>query len=126
MRVYTVHVDPVSPAHDRGAVLVREGFCWPAALFTVFWALYHRLWVAAVVLLAAGAALGGGLAWLGLDPASEAVVEIGYMALVGSNANDWRRRGLARRGFVPFGIVAGRDAAGAEQRLFDRGIFAAS
>lgn len=125
MRVYTVHVDPVSPADDRGAVLVREAFCWPAALFTVFWALYHRLWGVAVALLAAGAALGGGMVWLGLDAASQVVVEIGFMAIVGGNANDWRRRRLERRGYVAFGVVTGRNGTSAEQRLFDRGIFAA-
>jgi hypothetical protein len=41
MRVYTVHIDPLSVAPDGDAVLVPEGFSWWAALFTVLWALYH-------------------------------------------------------------------------------------
>ncbi len=125
MRVYTVHIDPTSAADDRAATLVREGFCWPAALFTVLWTLYHRLWLTTVALLAAAAVLGVAIAWFGLDPASQVVIEIGFLALVGSNAGDWRRRGLARRGYIPFGVVTGRDFAAAEQRLFDRGVFAA-
>ncbi len=120
MRIYTVHVDPVSAAYDRGAVLVREGFCLPAALFTVFWTLYHRLWGWAAILLAIGAGLGAAAAWSGLHPAVQVTLEAGTLALVGFSANDWRRRGLARRGYVLGGVVAASDLAAAEQRFFDR------
>ncbi len=118
MRVYTVHVDPLSAADDAGAVLVRDGFSWPAALFSVLWALYHGLWEWALVLLVAGAAIGAAAVWLGLDPASQAVVEIGYMALVGWSAGDMRRVALARRGFRLIDVVVGDDLAAAEKRFF--------
>ncbi len=120
MRVYTVHVDPLSAADDRGAVLVGDGFSWPAALFSVLWALYHGLWVWALALLVAGAAIGGGGAWLGLDPLSQAAVEFGTMALVGWSAGDMRRLSLARRGYRLFDVVVGDDLATAEKRFFDR------
>ena len=120
MRIYTVHVDPVSAARDREAALVPEGFCWPAALFTVFWALYHRLWGWALALAAIGGSLGGVAAWAHLDPAVSAAVQAGYLALVGFHANDWRRRRLARRGYLLADVVAARDFRAAEQRFFDR------
>ncbi|MFQ5784888.1 MAG: DUF2628 domain-containing protein [Alphaproteobacteria bacterium] len=126
MRVYTVHLDPLSVADDRGAVLVREGFSWGAALFTVFWALYRRLWGWAAVLLAADAALGLGVAWLGIDRPGETAVVVGYRVLVGCHANDWRRAGLGRRGRVFADIVAARNAGGAERRFFDRGAWRAA
>ena len=118
MRVYTVHVDPLSAADDAGAVLVRDGFSWPAALFSVLWALYHGLWAWALALLVAGAAIGGAAVWLGLDPAGQAVVEIGAMALVGWNAGDMRRIALAHRGYRLFDVVVGDDLAAAEKRFF--------
>ncbi len=120
MRIYTVHVDPVSAALDRDAALVPEGFCWQAALFTVFWALYHRLWGWALALAAIGAGLGGAAAWAHPDPAVSAAVQAGYLALVGFHAHDWRRRRLARRGYLLADVVAARDLRGAEQRFFDR------
>ncbi len=120
MQIYTVQVDPLSSAVDRGAVLVREGFCWPAAVFTVFWALYHRLWGWVLILLVVGGALGWGVTALGLDPISQAAVQAGFMALVGFNANDWRRRRFARRGYVLADVAAGAELATAEQRFFDR------
>ncbi len=120
MHIYTVHVDPVSSADDRGAVLVRESFCWSAALFTVFWALSHRLWGWALVLVAISIGFGAAAAWWGLDPVGQAVVLIGFMIFIGCNANDWRRGGLTRRGYLLAAVVAGRDLTAAEQRFFDR------
>ncbi|MEE8274937.1 MAG: DUF2628 domain-containing protein [Alphaproteobacteria bacterium] len=123
MRVYTVLVDPAATATDQNAVLVREGFSWPAALFTVLWALYHRLWLWAAILFAAGAVLGAGAAWLGLDAVSRAAIQLGYMALVGLNAEDWRRRRLVKRGYIFAGVAVGRNLVTAEQRFFDRQSF---
>ena len=61
MRFYTVHL----PGSDVGAgdgtlgraVLVREGFNWLAFFFAPFWALAEGLWLAAVPLIAALAAI---------------------------------------------------------------------
>ena len=50
-RLYTVQTDPVSHEDDQGAVFLREGFSWGAALFTVLWAAWRGLWVWAAVLL---------------------------------------------------------------------------
>ncbi len=41
------------------ALLVRDGFSWPAFAFSVLWFLYHRLWIAALVVLAGLMALAG-------------------------------------------------------------------
>ena len=54
MRVYTVHILPGADALEDAPLLVREGFCWPAAIFTVFWALWHRMWLVAGLLFIAG------------------------------------------------------------------------
>jgi hypothetical protein len=120
MQVYTVHIDPLSAEPDSGAVLVREGFSWPAALFGVFWALYHGLWDWALALLAAGLAIGGLAALGGLDEVGQAVVQLGTMALAGALSNDWRRWALSRRGYRLAEVVAGDDLAAAERRYFER------
>ncbi len=125
MRIYTVHIDPLSVADDRGALFLREGFSWPAAVFSVFWAIYHGLWDWALVLLAAGLALSAAVVVSGLDDLSAMAVEIGFMALVGATSNDWRRWVLARRGYRLDDIVSGEDVIAAEQRYFDRAIVAA-
>lgn len=120
MRLYTVHLSGRATSPDRDAVLVREGFCWPACLFTVFWALWHRMWLVALMLVLAGAGLSIGLEALGFDPLSQAAVMLGYLVLVGYSANDWRRRALKRSGLVEVGVVVGDRREAAERRYFDR------
>ena len=118
-RLYTVQIDPVSHEDDAGAVFLREGFSWGAALFTVLWAVWRGLWVWAAVLLAVEIAMVSLHAWIGFDPVSWAALLIGYHVVGGCSANDWRRARLARRGHLDAGIVLGRNLVAAEQRFFD-------
>jgi hypothetical protein len=115
-----VYVDPISSSDDCGAVFVREGFCWPAALFSVIWTLWHRLWAWSLVLVVVGAGFGVAASWWGIGPMIQAVVTVGIAILVGFHANDWRRGSLVRRGYLLAGVVAGDGIAAAEQRFFDR------
>lgn len=105
MRIYTVHYRPA--AADDDLVLVKEGFCWPAFLFTTLWALWHRLWVVALGLAAVTAVIGVGGALLGLGPVADAALSLGATLLVGFVANDLRRWTLMRRGFSDEGVVVG-------------------
>ncbi len=120
MRVYTVHIDPLSVADDRGAVFLREGFSWPAAVFSILWAVYHGLWDWALVLLCVSLALSAAVQFSGLDALGAGTLEIGFMVLVGATSNDWRRWFLARRGYRLDGIVSGEDETAAERRYFER------
>jgi hypothetical protein len=119
MRVYTVHLRRQGLDPDRDIMLVKEGFCWPALLFLVLWALWCRLWWVAFGLLVIEVALSGAVALLGLDPLSEAAISVGFAAIVGFVANDLKRWTLRRQGFVEVAVVIadGRDAA--ERRFYD-------
>ena len=119
MRIYTVHSPPRFADPDAEPQLVKEGFCWPAAYFTVLWALCHRMWVAAA-LLAASVAIGFAVfSLLGLDPLSRIAVTLGFFVFVGFRANDWRRRALARRDYEEEGVVAAPRAEAALRRFID-------
>jgi hypothetical protein len=111
MRFYTVHLRPGGDAED--AVLVKEGFSWPALLLGPLWSLYRRLWLPSVlwltafVLLSAAARLWPQAgAWFG-------AAWLAFAVLFAAEANDARRRALARRGWREAGVVggAGRDSA---------------
>ena len=120
-RLYTVQTDPVSHEDDQGAVFLREGFSWGAALFTVLWAAWRGLWVWAAVLLVVEIAMASLNAWIGFDPVTWAALLIGYHVVVGFSANDWRRARLTRRGHLDAGVVLGRNPLAAEQRFFELG-----
>ncbi len=119
MRVYTVHLRRQGLDPDRDTMLVKEGFSWPALLFSVLWALWCRLWWVALGLLALQVALGGAVALLGLDPLSEAAISLGFAVIVGLVANDLKRWTLRRQGFVEVAVVIASDRDAAERRFYD-------
>ncbi|MHA1108895.1 MAG: DUF2628 domain-containing protein [Alphaproteobacteria bacterium] len=119
MRIYTAHDRPGSLAPDRDAVLLKEGFCWPAALFTVGWALWHRLWSVFAVLFVVMAGLEAALHYAAAGETVDAAFRLGASLIVGYCANDWRRRGLFQRGYRFHGIVAAANREAALRRYFD-------
>lgn len=120
MRVYTIHHDDVAAGLDREFVLVKEGFCWPAFVFTALWALWHRMWLVFVLLLVASSVLDAVLILVGADELSTTVIGLGYSLVIGFSANDWRRRWLERHDMPMRGIVAAADEEAALYRYVDR------
>jgi hypothetical protein len=119
MRLYTVHVRRHGPDADSDLVLIKEGFCWPAFFLLPLWALWHRLWLAALVLLVADLAVSGAALLLRLDVFSHGAVSVGFAAIVGFVANDLRRRRLERRHFALAAVVSGAGREAAEWRFLD-------
>ena len=119
MRLYTVHVRRHGPDADSDLVLIKEGICWPAFFLGPLWALWHRLWLAALVVLVAGLALSGVGILLRLDGLSQGAVSVGFAAIVGFVANDLRRRWLERRHFTLAAVVSADGREAAEWRFLD-------
>ena len=98
MQVYTVHYRPGPGSLDPDLVLIKEGFCWPAFLLNALWALWHRLWIAAIVFLGAGALLELGSSFFELDPASGLACSLGLGVMIGFVANRLAPRGATKAG----------------------------
>ena len=125
MRIYAAYIDPASLAEDRAVILVKDGMCWPALLFSFLWAAWHRLWWTALALLRRG----GGGGWRGSprrapSPATGLACVAALSVYIGGAANDWRCRGLERRGRRLVAVVAGRNAEDAARRFLERGEWA--
>lgn len=105
MKVYTVHLRREGLDPDRDLVVVKEGFCWPAFLFTGLWALWHRLWLAAITIIALSAACSMIAKWLGADSLVQGTLGLAVSVLIGFAANDLRRRRLERQGFVDAALL---------------------
>jgi hypothetical protein len=118
LKLYSVHLRAWSAEPDRDAVLLREGFCWPACLFTLAWALAHRLWLPAAGLAVPVLGLAALGAWLPVDPLAIEAVGLLLALWVGCEGNDWRRAALRRRGYAETGVIAAPSRVHAEQRLF--------
>lgn len=119
MKMYTVHLRRHGLDPDRDVVLVKEGFSWPAFFLSILWALWHRLWLAAALIIAANIVLGLGIHFLRPDPLTQAVVALGVAAIIGYLANDFRQEKLARSGFAVDGVVSGFNREHALRRYLD-------
>ena len=119
MRVFTIHLRQTALSPDRNAVLIKEGFCWPAALFGPFWALWHRMWFVFLGVLAVSILMGVVEAALSVDPMTYTAISIGVAALIGFCANDWRRTALTARGWNMAGLSAAADPDTALRRFLD-------
>ncbi|MEE7476345.1 DUF2628 domain-containing protein [Methylobacterium hispanicum] len=124
MRSYTLHLPPEArPGEAYGldrAVIVPDGFSWAAFAFSVVWFLFHRLWIAAL-LVAAGLALvaAGGYA-LGLSRPAATLVSLLVGVLIGLEASSLRRWTLARRGWPVRDAVLAGSPAEAEAKAMAR------
>lgn len=115
MAVFNVFEHP-----DRGlesASLVREGFSSPAFVFTVLWALWHRMWIvaAALLLLLSGVSLAGVNGYV--PEAVASVLGLGISLLFGFEAAALRGLSLRRSGYAETAVVSGESVEEAELKL---------
>ena len=123
MPVYTVHA-PVAngadlPATDR-FVFVRDGFHFWAAVASVIWLLWHRLWLALIGWIVLMIAIQFGMSALGASRGTIFVVDVLIAILMGFEAASLRRWTLSRRKWRQLDIVVADDEELAERRFFDR------
>ncbi|MBP1179202.1 DUF2628 domain-containing protein [Methylobacterium sp. PvR107] len=124
MRSYTLHLPAdARPGESIGldrAVLVPDGFVWPAFAFTVLWFLYHRLWIAALAVLVGLVALAGAGIAFGLPTGAGLIATLLAAWLIGLEASSLRRWTLARRGWPVRDAVIAATPEEAEGRAIGR------
>ena len=119
MTIYTVLAPPdagsAGPDRDR-FVFIKEGFCWPAFLFTSIWLLIRRMWLVFLLYVLAAAAVVFVSAKISPVVLLPVVMLLGV--LVALEANNLRRWTLERRGYRFIGVAAGHSREEAEFRFF--------
>lgn len=118
MQVYTVHIHPGDADPMENAILIREGFNFWAFLLTGVWALYHRLWLGFIAIVAVSAVSGLLVSLLNGGPEMDFALALLTGIGVGLIGNDLRRRKLAAKGWKMVDIVAGKNVSDAEYRCF--------
>jgi hypothetical protein len=123
MPVYTVHAPLTAEAGLRATdrfTFVRDGFHLWAALLSVVWLAWHRLWLVLIGWIIVMGALDVGMATLGAGRTSVLLAN-GLMALLmGFEAANLKRWTLSRRNWRQLDIVVAGDEEAAERRFFDR------
>lgn len=122
MNIYTVHHRQEATGSLTGladdAVLVKQGFSWPAFLVPLFWLVWKRMWIVLALYLAVEMGLA---AVTYTELASQGAVAAASLAvnlILGFQGNDLYRWTLERRRYREQAVVAGRDLAAAEHRYF--------
>lgn len=103
MAVFTVLEAP-DRKPDR-VVFIREGFSWGAAAFTVFWALWRRMWLAAAILLALLTALGIAVDEGLIAPAPALAINFGVAFFLGLEARWFEVLSHERSGYRNAGLI---------------------
>ena len=123
MRVYTVHA-PVASGADLAAadkfVFVRDGFHFWAAVATVIWLLWHRLWLVLIGWIALTVAINFGMGALGASRGTILAVDVLIALLMGLEAASLQRWTLSRGKWRQLDVVVADDTEAAERRFFDR------
>jgi len=123
MPVYTVHA-PVANGSDLAATdkftFVRDGFHFWAAVFSVLWLIWHRLWLALLGWIVVTAAVEIGLAQLGAGRGAIMLANMLIAILMGFEAASLQRWTLSRRKWRQLDIVVADAEETAERRFFDR------
>jgi Protein of unknown function (DUF2628) len=123
MPVYTVHA-PVGNNVDLASTdkftFVRDGFHFWAAVASVIWLAWHRLWLALIGWILLTVAIDYGLAKLGVGRGTILAVDLVLALLLGFEAATLKRWTLSRRKWRQLDIVVADDEESAERRFFDR------
>jgi hypothetical protein len=123
MPVYTVHA-PVANGADLAAadkfVFVRDGFHFWAAVVSVVWLIWHRLWLALIGWIILMVAVGFGMTALGASRGTILFTDLLIAILMGLEAASLQRWTLSRRKWRQVDIVVADDAESAERRFFER------
>jgi len=117
MTIYSVHV--LDTGLKPRLTFVKDGFSWPAAVFGFMWALVIGAWDVALVVLGVQIAAAALVTMLIIDPAAQAVVQLGVLVVIGLVANELRRWSLDRRGLFEDAVVSAPDKEAAERRYLD-------
>ena len=123
MPVYTVHA-PVANGADAAAtdkfVFVRDGFHFWAAVASVIWLLWHRLWLALIGWIVLMIAVQFGMSALGASRGTIFAIDVLIAILMGFEAASLRRWTLSRvvidisgRPVLVFKVEFPRDKVGA-------------
>ena len=123
MPVYTVHAPTASSAAiaatDKFA-FVRDGFHVWAALLSVVWLAWHRLWLALVGWTVLVAAIHFAMGRFGVGNDTIFLVGVLFALLLGFEAASLERWTLSRRNWRQLDIVVADNEEAAERRFFDR------
>lgn len=124
MPSFAVHIDkdarPGDPEAFARAVIVKDRFSIPALIFSVFWFVWHRLWLALIGVILIYAVYFTLTSLFSIHPAATSLGQTLIAIAIALEANTLRRWTLTRRGMPLRDVVVAENMAEAEIRAAAR------
>lgn len=111
-----VKIDLVERADEL--VFVKDGFAGWAMIGSVFWMIYHRLWLPLIGFIVVLLVLTGLAHLMGASPDAGGLLFVGLCVALGFLANDIRRIILESDDYKMIGTIAGPSKIECERRFF--------
>ena len=116
MAIFNVLEPP--DGNPQRVAFIREGFSWGALVFTVLWALFHRMWLVAAMLFVGFAVVAVAEAWGLMGPVLAGAVNFAIALLFGFEARKFQSMSLERAGFRPAALIEATGLEAAELAYF--------
>lgn len=116
MALFTI-LEPPHGEIDK-VTFVKEGFAPAALVFTVLWALWHRMWVVAATLFAVLVAISLSVNFFDLDAMMASLLEIAISVIFGFEARKLWIMSLERSGYRQAGLIVASNREAAELAYF--------
>jgi Protein of unknown function (DUF2628) len=122
MKVYSVHYRHEDAASLAGlaerAVLVKDGFSWPALFFGPVWLAWRRMWLVLAFYVALMLVVAAIARFVGLPDGAVAIITTAINLLLALEGNGLCRWTLERRRYHERSVATGASLAEAEERFF--------
>ncbi|XVN43036.1 MAG: DUF2628 domain-containing protein [Candidatus Rickettsia vulgarisii] len=113
MNIYSIYVNP--DKKDNNFILVKQGFSLFAAVFNVFWTLYHKMWLALIITLICNI-----IAFSFDSHNLSNLIQIAITLIFGFFGADMREYDLERKQYSLEDIILAKSEVEAELKFLER------
>jgi hypothetical protein len=120
MKIYSVYLPKNTKTDLESSIFVEDKFSFRAAIFNVFWFLYHKMWFAFFVCFFVSVSINMLVEMGNISEFSYNLANIFFMAVIGSFANNWYISYLKAKKYVLHDIILEKNLEKARFKYFER------
>jgi len=115
MNIYAIYIN--STQKNNNFIVIEEGFSWIAALLSIFWALYHKMWLVVAIVIIANIII----TTINIEELTLAF-KLVLMLIFGVCASDIKENYLKRNNYLLEDIIVANSKIEAELKFLERNI----
>ena len=120
MKFFAIYMKTDANAPLETVTCISSRFSFMAGIFQGFWALYHRIWWLAALLISIEILLGYARSEQIIATNALAIINMALFAIVGFSASDWQEANLKHKSYTFMDVVIARNDMEAKARFLDQ------